>query len=265
MISIRPVTILSARSLCAPRIHLLAATLFLAVNGVGISLAAPVSVDYLDANGLSAKADFDLLDGGGTLQIILKNTTAAPYGGAGVDGDGNMVLSSINFDLGDVDILDGTVALAGSSSVVKKSGASWDPQATPNLNEQYGFSNSGIGNTPSLFANALHSVTAHSNGGTNVTNFEGTGNRTGLDYGLVAPGSSAFGTNEFILDCVEIRLALSSPLSDLSFLANGSYVEFGSDFLYTPVPEPGTWAMAALAITAIVARRWRRRSIRVSG
>jgi len=214
--------------------------------------ATPISVDYLEANGLAARATFELLDGGNTLQIVLENTSTAPYGGDGVNGDANMVLSSLNFDLGDsVDIVDGTVSLYGTSSVVMNMMGTWTTQATPNLNEQFGFSNGGIGNSPAPFAGALHSVTSHGNGGTLVTNFEGTGNRDGLDYGLVAAGSTSFGNSKFILDAVDIRLSLSAPLADLSFLAKGSYVEFGSDYLYVPVPEPSSWMLGGLAFAAI--------------
>ena len=86
---------------------------------------------------------------------------------------------------------------------------------------------------------------------------EGIGNRGGLDFGLVAGGSTPFGTNEFSLNAVDIRLSLSSPVADMSCVTNGSYVEFGSDYLYVPVPEPNTWMTAAMAFASIAASKRR--------
>jgi hypothetical protein len=219
---------------------------------VGAS-ATPIPVSYVGDAGLSAQATFDLMDDGSTLQIVLCNMSIAPFGGDEANGSANMVLSSINFDLGDVDIVGGTVALGSLSNVVTRLGTLWNPQPAPDLDVEYGYSNTGIGNAPAPFPNALHSVTSHSNGGNAVTNFAGEvgGVGGGLDFGLVAAGSSPFGNNEFILDCVDIRLNLSAPLADLGFLENGSYVEFGSDYRYVPVPEP-----AAAALCGVLALAW---------
>ncbi len=225
--------------------------------------ATPVQVDYFGNNGVAAEATFDLLDGGSTLQIVLKNTSVAPFAGGGA----NMVLSSINFDLGTIDIIGGNVGLAGGSDVVIRSGAVWAPEVAPNLNVEYGYSNTGIGNAaPPGLGGADNSVTSHSNGGNHVTTFHGDvgGVGGGLDFGLVGATSSPFGNNKFILDCVDLRLTLSAPLLNLSFLQGGSYVEFGSDFAFIPnvVPEPTTWALLVLGAAALPV--WRRRLARTA-
>lgn len=236
------------------------------MTGVSASQAAQVAtVDYVGANGLSANALFSLDQSGNTLVILLTNNSAAPYGGSGVNGDSKMVLSSINFDLGEIDITGGSIALAPGSSIVKRSGTNWSPQTATDLSEKYGYSNSGVGNTGVPFASALHAITSHSNGGNNVTDFTGdTGISGGLDYGLVATGSSPFGNSKFVLNAVEVRLFLSNPLTNLNFLNSGSYVEFGSDYAFVAgqnnsinIPAPGSF-LAGGALLAVVALRRRR-------
>lgn len=216
-----------------------------------------LTVNYSGNQGLSASADFSLVDPN-TLQIILTNTSVSPF----ADGGADMVLSSINFDLGSVLITGGNVALNAGSSVVNRvpPGSAWQTTSTGDLNDQYGYSNTGIGNSPSPFPNALHSVTSHSGGGTASTTFNGSpGVPGGLDYGLVAQGSTGFGVQDFILDSIIITLFVDTPLADLSFLSRGSYVEFGSDFSYVPaVPEPATLILMGGGLVALAAKRKRR-------
>lgn len=221
--------------------------------------ATPITVDYVGASGLNAQAVFDLANNGNTLCITLTNDSVSPFGN--VDGSANMVLSSINFDLGATLITGGTVMLNGGSNVVHRVSGNWDPVAAPDLQAEFGYSNTGIGNVGGAsLPNALHAVTSHSNGGNAVTNFNGVvgGVGGGLDYALVAAGSSAFGNNEFILDSVVIKLDLDSPLANLDFLSKGSYVEFGSDHLYV-VPEPGMLGLTSLSGLGLVFLRTRRR------
>lgn len=239
------------------------ASLFVALVLTASAAQAATLVEYEDG-GLAATALFSLEDSGSTLVIELTNTSIAPFGGS--NASANMVLSSINFDLGSVSITGGSVSLAGSSTIVKNASGAWGTQASVNLNGEYGYSNTGIGNAPSPVTNALNSVTSHSNGGMSVTTFTGVagGVGGGLDFGLVAPTSSGFGGSHFVLDSVEIRLSLNSALADLSFLESGSYVEFGSDHLYVPggttfiVPEPSVGiAGAALLALAGIRRRFK--------
>jgi hypothetical protein len=209
---------------------------------------ASVEVNYIGQSGLQAHAEYDLVSAT-QLSIILTNNSVAPFGGSGVNGDANMVLSSINFELGGPSIVGGSVTLNGASSVVERSGTAWvtDGGYAGNLNKEYGYSNTGVGNKAASSSHIVGlttaqidtlldgAVTSHSNGGMHVTNFLGTvgGVDGGLDFGLVASGSTGFGNNNFVLSSVKILLNLSGAgLTDLSFLDKGSYVEFGSDYSY---------------------------------
>ena len=179
-------------------------------------------------NGLSSAADFSL--NGNLLTILWANTSTAPFGGQ--NGTANMVLASLNFQLPTgVSISGGNVALgAGSSAVVSTTGTAWKPTATPaSLNKQYGFSNTGVGNIgPNVLPGALNVVTSHNGGGKATTAFGGGGiDNNGLKWGLVPNGSQDIGNNQqFLQNSVVLTLTLNSPLTDMSFLRNGSYVEF---------------------------------------
>ncbi len=234
---------------------------------VGLTASAQAAVITYDAgNGLSASADFNV--SGSTLTILLTNTSGGTFGGQ--NGSANMVLSSLSFDLPTgVNITGGTVALGSGSNIVQSTNTSaWAVQSPTNFNSQYGFSNIGVGNTGgNSLVNATNAVTSHSNGGNAVISFTGvTGLPGGLEWGLVPNGSNDIGNNSFFIqNSVLLTLALSAPLADLSFLANGSYVEFGSDFLFvpdtpgTPVPEPASLLLVGSGALALVARARRRR------
>lgn len=235
--------------------------------------------------GLNATADFQLI-ASKHLKITLHNTSVTRFGG--VDGDAAMVLSSLNFDLGaGIEITSGSVALSSGSDVVtrekSKTGGVWGVLSWKDeLGKEYGFSNTGIGNSAksgAILSNITkdklkalnNSVTSHSNGGNKrVTPFKGAGKMSGgLDFGLVAARSSAFGKKKFIRSWVVIDLMLSQEITDLSFLTTGSYVEFGSDNAFTggviiggsppppasAAPEPGAMAIWLLLGVGGVARR----------
>jgi hypothetical protein len=223
------------------------------------SAEGSVEVNYIGPSGLSAKAVFDLVDAD-TISIVLTNNSSSPFGGVGVNGDANMVLSSINFETGLPEITGGSVVLNGTSAVVNRSGSAWvNAVGAFTLNNEYGYSNDGVGNllgdatyvSPSLTASMISTllqgaVTSHTNGASNVTSFNGSPGPLpgGLDFGLVAAGSTAFGNNKFILDSIKITLNFDAVIPNLDFLEdNGSYVEFGSNYAYvigtiTEVPPP---------------------------
>jgi hypothetical protein len=213
-------------------------------------------ITYTGAFGNTASAQFLILGGGGAqLQIVLTNTSTAVF----IDGGANQVLSSINFDLGDgTTITGGAVSLTGGSSVVSNDGGGWSAIETPDLNELFGYSTTGIGkNGAGVILGALAAVTSHNNGGNAASAFDGgTGlPGGGLNYALVSQNSDPFGNSSFILDSVTIVLDLSNIIADLSFLEDGPRVEFGSDYAFVPndpetpvIPEPATIALTGLGM-----------------
>ncbi|MCO8120579.1 hypothetical protein NHH03_02425 [Stieleria sp. TO1_6] len=239
--------------------------------------------------GLNATANFELVSSN-QLQITLSNTSVAPFGGSADSSD--MVLSSLNFNLGaGVSITGGSVKLADGSQLVTKKAEKENkknPSSKPefDLNNEYGFSNQGVGNdalagrllhntTAAQIGSMTSSVTSHSNGGQKVKPFSGgSGLPGGLDYGLVAKGSDLPGGKTFVQSSVVIDLTLDTALDDLGFLGAGSYVEFGSDYAFvgstvsdppegdpSVTPEPGSLAIWLLMSAGLVGRRRMRNQI----
>lgn len=236
--------------------------------------AGATLVTYTGANGLAATADVTLVNSGDTIQVVLTNTSVSPFGGGSVNGQGNMVLASINFDMGATNITGGSAALTLGSDV----NVSFNPPGPPptvwtavtpvdyDLDTEWGFSTTGAGNGLS----AQDSSGAHPSG--QVDAFDGSGNlpSNGLDYGLVATGAAPWGTgHRVIINSITLQLDISSTWDqdDLdAMIARDSYVEFGSDYSYVIgrkppdeiIPEPATLSLLGLGLgLASLARRRR--------
>jgi hypothetical protein len=199
------------------------------------------------AAGFSARADFQLLNGGSLLHIDLVNTSTNPMPGW------EQVLNSVNFKLPTA-IIGGNADLAGSEVCVDDGAGNWTSSGfSGNLNSQYSFSNIGVNNHKSdsaIMSNVdLDLVAELKNSVTSLTHFklnrfDGAKERSrgGIDFGLVN-GNQAFGQAEFVQSRLSFDLQLAAPLANLDFLSRGSYAEFGNSYAFvggTMVPEPGS-------------------------
>ncbi len=221
--------------------------------------AGATTVQFADPSGLSAQATFALLNGGSTLQIALQNTsTAAP----GDFGAADHLLTSIGFNLNGVSIVgSGSTVNIGATSQSVNFNAFHGPGA--DISGEFGFGNNG--NTD--FGSLVNFVSAMAGG--NPTRFSGPnlhgpGSLNGPSGGLISPALlGSIGNHSAVNSEVIFTLNLSGSLADLSFLANGVRIEFGSDRHYldgittTLIPLPGAAGMAALGLALIGSRRRR--------
>lgn len=222
--------------------------------------AGASTVQFADPSGLSAEATFALLNGGSTLQIALKNTsTAAP----GDFGAADHLLTTIGFNLNGVSILKaGSAVNIGATSQSVNFNGAFGPGA--NISGEFGFGNNG--NTD--FGSLVNFVSASQGGNPtrfNGANLHGPANSlNGPSGGLISPAlTGSIGNHAAVNSEVVFTLNLSGVLNDLSFLANGVRIEFGSDRHYldgittTVIPLPGAAGMAALGMALIGTRRRR--------
>ena len=219
------------------------------------------TIDFVNSDGLGAQATFSFDDAVNSdiLTIELSNTsTDVPDGFDSAD----QLLTSISFDLGllgnnvaDPTIDSGAVEIGlGSVSLnFKPSGGTLlDPQliAGDDVSGEWGYGNIG---TTGLLPNIV-SVNASHTTAFGPTNLDGPDGLDGPQGGIAAdPPLVSIGGLGVISDSVVITLALSSDLSDLSFLNNGAIVEFGSDAAF--IPEPATVVLLAVGALSLIRKR----------
>jgi hypothetical protein len=218
--------------------------------------ADAVIVIFSDPSGLSAEAEFTLLNAT-TLEVRLRNTsTGTPDGFDSSD----QLLTGLSWDFGllgsnpgDVEITGGSVIIGPSSASVNFDTGSYT--AGDDVSGEYGYGNNdGTG----AMLNFISGNTAQATpfGGANL---DGPASIDGPQAGLVAnPILVPLGGLGAIQNEIIATLTLSAPLLDLSFLDdNGAQVEFGSDAAFIFVPGP---ASAVLLMGAFALRGRRRRN-----
>jgi hypothetical protein len=216
---------------------------------------------FSDVSGLSAEAEFTLLDST-TLEIRLANTSTGVPGGF---DSSDQLLTGVSWDFGEPGF-NGDVMITGGSVVIGPTSASLDFDAGAfgagaDVSGEYGYGN--MDGTGALI-NFVSANTAASTpfGGANL---DGPASIDGPQAGLVAdPVLVPLGGLGAIQHEIIATLTLSEAYTEAELLHdlffNAVRVEFGSDafFITTiPIPEPATMTLFAIGATALI-RRTRR-------
>ena len=211
--------------------------------------------------GLSAKAEFTLLNST-TLKIVLTNTSASlPSALSGGNASSNQLLTTLAFKLpGNLGLNGGSAAVTAGSTLIG---------ATGNISKEWGWGKSSSGlcceqvdpltSFNDWVSTKQPGTTAFQNG-----SLDSTHGISGPDFGL-APTNSISGGQEMIKNSATFTLSLNGAIPDLSFLKNGAVVEYGSDAAFltsdglvttpTGAPEPGAIALLAMGIAGLYRHR----------
>lgn len=224
-----------------------------AIAAVLVSSAPSGAITFIlsDASGLSAEAEFTLINPT-TLEVRLRNTSTGAPGGF---SNSDQILTGVSWDFtppgaSGPDITGGSIVIGPTSASLNFSTGAYGPGT--NVGGEWGFSNDNMTGLLQNFisANAAQ-VTAL--GGLNL---DGPGSIDGPQGGLVAdPEVIALGGLGAIQDEVVATLTIDTPLANLNFLNDGVRVEFGSDAFFITVPETGTLGLLALGAAILSVRR----------
>jgi hypothetical protein len=243
------------------RLHSLRVITLVASIAVCANATGGIIFFYSDLDGLSAEAEFTLIDAT-TLEVRYKNTsTGVPDGFDNSD----QLLSGVSWDfgvpgfgvLGETKIIGGDVKTGPTSASVNFSIT--NVGANADVSGEYGYGNmDGTGAKTNFVSSNTAQATAFVG-----ANLDATVSIDGPQAGLVAnPAVVPLGGLGAIEDEVIATLLLSGDaLLNLDFLFdNGVRFEFGSDAKFGEgVPEPSTLVLAACGLTGLVAWGWRRR------
>ncbi len=212
---------------------------------------------FSDPSGLSAEAEFTLLDPT-TIEIRVRNTsTGVPMGFDSAD----QILTGVSWDFGhvgyngDAHILSGTVLIGPASQSMNFDTGSYGPGA--DVTGEWGFGN--MDGTGAL----TNFITAHSPQATPFggVNRDGPANIDGPQAGLVASTPMVpLGGLGAIADEVVATISISLPLaSEDEILGDLGQVrvEWGSDAFFITVPEPGSLSLLLVGFLAATRRRRR--------
>jgi hypothetical protein len=235
-----------------------------------VSHASTIVFD--DPSGLSAEAIFSLT-GSNSLQIILTNTsTAVPSGW----DESDQLLTTLYFRLPTgITIIDGSAAISPGSESVNFDATYFQthPQLVggADVSVEWGFGNEdhAIDTLPDDYYpfSQVSSMRNHTDSifdDTVAFNTDPVSNLDGPDENLDGPQAGL--TNGLIdLDglgaiqnSITIQLALSGDIPNLSFLENGTWVEFGSDAAHlpgSPVPIPSAILLLGSGILGLAGLR----------
>ncbi|RMF94377.1 MAG: PEP-CTERM sorting domain-containing protein [Candidatus Schekmanbacteria bacterium] len=226
--------------------------LFIVILGEGLSSPSPIIIDFSDPSGLSAEAEFSVVDS--KLQIILtNNSSGVPIG----FDNGDQLLTSVAFDLPSGVFISGGRAFINTGSISENfDRISSQLTEGADVSVEWGYGNSsqtGFGSSNN-FISTMKSGTTPFVYATSKTNLDGPinldGPQAGLTNGVIPLGGLGAINNSIIvkLDIGGIDLSLMSNAdSTLSYIASHNVVfEWGSDASFGfgsttfPVPEPST-------------------------